>query len=105
MTLKDSNHILRTCAETCPVWNVLRARGLGNKGYDAPINEWIQSNIRDTKADQDQPSKFGITLWYIWKWHNGRSFDRSIEIPLHKVSFLESRSKEILSALQSKDSS
>ncbi|KAJ8448925.1 hypothetical protein Cgig2_030781 [Carnegiea gigantea] len=99
MTLEDSNHILRTCAETRPIWNALRARGFGNKKYDAPVNEWIQFNIRDTEADQDRPSKFGITLWHIWKWHNGRSFDRTIEIPLDKVSFLKNRNQRLIKRL------
>ena len=100
---EDVEHVLRLCPEARHIWQTLAMQGLGQLGTDLNFEDWFRLNISNVGGDGDWPSKFLITLWYIWKWRNIVCFEGT-NLSVHgKVRLLLSMYTEHLEALQSED--
>jgi len=67
---------------------------LGQPSSNLSFEDWFEWNVRHNSDDNDWPTNFLITLWFIWKWHNGVYFDGTILSVQTKVGILQNKYKE-----------
>ena len=67
---------------------------------DADFPIWIQQNLNGSHDDPTWPTKFTITLWYIWKWRYAHYHNALAEIPTDIGEFLFYKFQEVLQALE-----
>jgi len=80
-------HNLRDCPQAQDVWRWLVIQDMCSLALSTSCNAWIELNVRTMHNDREWPTKFLITMWYIWKWLNARCFHRKGDIPASKGSF------------------
>jgi len=66
---------------------------------DKGLQEWIQQNLSGNHDNPDWATKFGIILWYIWKWRCASCFEAIKGIPKEKEVFLLHKFWEVIQAL------
>ena len=93
-------HVLRDCPEANITWQAILAKGSGRLEANLNFKEWFLMNICDQGKDGNWPTKFLITMWYIWKWRNGVCFNATEQIPRDKVAFLLCKFDEVVEALR-----
>ena len=98
--MEDLDHLLRRCPQAVGMWHALQAKGLYYLASDATCHQWVQLNMRGAHEDPDWPTKFMITVWYLWKWRCALSLGQSETIPSDKIGFLLNKFRKILYALQ-----
>jgi len=67
---------------------------------DADFPNGIQQNLDGSHDDSTWPTKFAITLWYIWKWRCAHCHNASTEIPTDIGEFLFYKFREVTQALE-----
>lgn len=84
-----ARHILMECPVARILWNKL---GLHLRPEDHSLNfpDWLMRNLQEGVAGMgsEWPRVFATTCWWLWRWRNDRSFNRSPNIPLDQVSFI-----------------
>jgi len=60
----------------------------------------MQHNLDGSHVDPTWPTKFAITLWYIWKWRCAHSHNAIADIPTDIGEFLLFKFQEVLQALE-----
>ncbi|KAJ8451425.1 hypothetical protein Cgig2_017816 [Carnegiea gigantea] len=95
-------HALRDCPQARDVWRWLAIQGMCSLASSASCNAWVELNVRTMHSDEEWPTKFLITMWYIWKWRNARCFHQEGDIPAEKGGFVLTRFKDIIYAFQMK---
>ena len=96
---EDTKHITRHCSEAQRVWAFFFGNRMGIHGNRLGFREWIEENVMGCKHQEDWPTKFITTIWYLWKWQNAACFKFGRNITIDKPYFLMGRFKEILRAL------
>ena len=81
------------------VWKSLATKGLSQLGGHLSLEDWIMSNLCNKTEDSYWPTKFLVTLWYIWKWRNGVCFEGKRIHVQDRVEFLLGKYKEHLTAI------
>jgi len=85
---EDLDHLLRQCPNALDVWHVIHSIGLCGAAADTSLKEWLLANLTDIHVDPNWPTKFAITLWYIWKWRCSMCLGSTELIPMDKGTFL-----------------
>jgi len=65
--VEDLDHLLRYCPNTTETWQAVQSHGVNAAKSNARLSIWLHHNISGQQEDPDWPTKFLITLWYIWK--------------------------------------
>ena len=50
-------------------------QGKGLQGIGEEYKNEILLNIRDVLADKGWPTKFIVTMWWLWHWRNAACFE------------------------------
>jgi len=95
--------LLRKCPHAQDVWHAIHNIGLRGAAADTSLKEWLLANLTDVHVDPNWPTKFAITLWYIWKWQCSMCLGSTELIPMDKGVFLYHKFQEILHALEMTD--
>lgn len=92
----------------CPVarilWNKLGLQ-MRREYNSLHFSDWLLHNLKEgaTNMGSEWPRVFAITCWWLWRWRNDRSFNRSPSIPLDQVSFIFLRVGEIKKAMEQRE--
>ena len=97
--VEDLDHLLRSCPNAIEAWQGLQPQGVTGSTNNEGLYGWIQHNITRTHEDPDWPTKFLVTMWYIWKWRCMHCFGTRGEVPREKDLFLLAKFREIITAL------
>jgi len=65
--VEDLDHLLRHCPNVQGVWRALQRKGVWSNVCAEEYHEWLQQNLVGPHEDSDWPTKFMITVWYIWE--------------------------------------
>ena len=97
--VEDLQHLFRSCEHAQLVWYSLAESGTYCEAQEAEFPVWIQQNLDGSHVDPNWPTKFTITLWYIWKWRCAQCHNQFAEIPSNVGEFLLHKFQEVLQAL------
>ena len=96
---EDLNHVLRFCTNATRTWQSTQSPTvIGTESFEG-ITAWLQHNLAHQLEDPNWPTKFLITLWYIWKWRCMICFGSQDDIPMERHHFLTAQFWDILNAL------
>lgn len=98
--VEDLEHILRNCPKAKEVWHDLHVYGVMDLAGEESFQQWLQQNLRLPRDDLEWPTKFMITVWYLWKWQCAYCLGNMEVIPRDKGLFLISKFREVISALR-----
>jgi len=93
--VEDLDHLLRQCLSGKEVWLDLQRKGISYSFAQEEFKDWLQKNLAGTHVDPNWPTKFAITLWFIWKWRCAACFGNTEKIPTEKGLFLCDKFQEI----------
>ena len=96
---ENSEHIIRDCPAARVVWSKITSNDQG--GSRVSFRDWIIDNIGKQAAvkGDEWPTVFAMTCWWLWRWRNERSFERTPSIPVDQVSFISARVGTVKRAL------
>ena len=65
---EDLDHVLRFCTNATMTWQAIHSHNVPGAESNEGRSTWLQHNLFNQLEDPNWPTKFLITLWYIWKW-------------------------------------
>lgn len=78
--------------EGCPTATMVWRKFPGINDHEIfrkPLAGWIAQNTGEDQTRDDQwPTVFCTTLWWLWKWRNNRVFASQAEIPVDQLGFI-----------------
>ena len=97
--VEDSQHLFRDCPHAQQIWSSLSEKGFCCVANGADFPNWLQLNLAGSHHDSKWPTKFAISLWYLWKWRCSYCHNEPGKISTDTTEFLIHKFQEILQAL------
>ena len=96
---EDLNHVFRDCPNATLTWQALQSHNPFGTDSNESREVWLKKNLTQQLGVPNWPTKFLITLWYIWKWRCKTCFGSQEEIPRERNLFLTAQFREIIRVL------
>lgn len=98
---KDSNHLFRTCSEARSLWEAaLRRHGVARLDHLYWFSQLATNLVGDNRMgfERNQPEKFVIRIWLIWKQRKDKVFNDQSTAMADKCHWIARQTTEIASA-------
>ncbi|CAN0856924.1 Putative ribonuclease H protein At1g65750, partial [Linum grandiflorum] len=92
------SHVFWDYSFTLAIWQHLHFPGLTAPGWALPWRKWLEFFLTS-----DNKLCFGITLWFLWKFRNGRIFAGDNTTPASAAAKIQAWTRNVIEALKRDD--